>query len=158
MTSTLTPELVNRYIKSAKPFAESKIEQRAIGLATRLNSPPKKAARRRYKNGRGTLVGKIHAAAEKQPPDKIAVDSLKTLILKEIHAAFCRRIGRYRKWVDVFAENSNNLITVMAAYVATKLGIAVAIVAALVAALLRLVVKMGVAVFCKRVAQGQGIV
>lgn len=157
LMSALTPALVNRYIESATPFAQSKTERRVVDLARKLNSRPETIARRRYKRNGGRFVGEIKAAAEKPTADKIAVDSLKTLILKEIHAAFCRRIARYRKAVDVFSENANTLIALMAAYVAIKIGMAVAIVSALVAALLKLILAMGVAVFCKRFAQRQQI-
>jgi hypothetical protein len=152
----LTPELVNLYIKSAQPFANSKAELRAIRLAQRLNSPSGDKVKIRYKKN-GKFIRRLYAYAEEPPPDKLLVDSWKTLILKEMHAAFCLRIARYRKAVNVLTENANTLIALIAGYVAAKLGIAIAVIAALVASLLRIVATMGVSVFCKRFAQGQQI-
>jgi hypothetical protein len=140
----LTPELVSLYIESAKPFAHSQVERRAIKLALQLNSPPQ-GVKKKHK---GMFVGEINAASQ-EGPDAVVL-SWKRLILKEIHAALCRRTARYRKEVDTFKDDANILIGAIAGYVAGKLGVAVAVVAALVAALLRLVVSMGVAVFCER--------
>jgi hypothetical protein len=58
--------------------------------------------------------------------------------------------ARYRKHVDVIRDNVHLLIGGIAVQVAGKLGFAVAIVAALVAALLRVILQMGLTVFCKR--------
>jgi hypothetical protein len=147
--TTLTPELVNRYIESAQPFVESKTDRLVLQRAIQLNAPPTK--HRRQKNPSGKFVGKIYAAADK---DAVKVESLENAIWAEIHAALCKRTVRYRKNVDVLRDNVHLLIGGIAVYVAGKFGFAVAIVAAVVAALLRIVLQMGIAVFCKRFRSG----
>ena len=147
--TTLTPELVNRYIASAQPFVESKTDRLALQRAIELNAPPK----RRLRNPRGKYIGDMYFAAH---VDKAAVkvESLQTAIWAEIHAALCKKTARYRKHVDVIRDNVHLLIGGIAVHVAGKLGLAVAIVAAVVAALLRIVLQMGVTVFCKRFKSG----
>jgi uncharacterized membrane-anchored protein len=147
--AALTTELVRRYIKSAQPFVESKTDRLVLQRAIRLNAPPTK--HRRQKNPRGKFIGTINAAADK---DAVKVESLESAIWAEIHAALCKRTARYRKNVDVIRDNVHLLIGGIAVHVAEKFGLAVAIVAAVVAALLRIVLQMGVTVFCKRFKSG----
>jgi hypothetical protein len=141
--TTLTPELVNRYIESARPFVESKADRLALQLADDWNAPPK------YQRRRNPHVEKPEQSkAERQ------VHSLEESIWMEIHAALCKRTARYRKHVDVIRDNVHLLIGGIAVQIAGKLGFAVAIVAALVAALLRIVLQMGVTIFCKKFESG----
>jgi hypothetical protein len=141
--TTLTPELVNRYIESAQPFVESKTDRLVLQRAEDLNTPPK------YRRRRNPHVEKpIKSKAEK------TVRSLEDSILEEIHAALCKRTTRYRKYVDAVRDNIHLLIGGISVYVAGVFGFAVAVVAPLVAALLRIVLAMGVAIFCKRFKPG----
>jgi hypothetical protein len=144
----LTRELVNRYIESAQPFVESKAEQLAIELASRLNSPAK---HRRERNPKRKFVAEMHCATDKPAAEVLAWQDL---ALKELHIALCTRSSRYRKQVDALKHNSNLLIASIAGYLAGSIGVAVAIVAALVAALLRLVCSMGISIFCKKFKAG----
>jgi hypothetical protein len=141
--TTLTPELVNRYIQSAQPFVESETDRLALRRAIELNAPPK---HRRERNPKGKYIGEMYFAADK---DAAKVESLQTAIWVEIHAALCKTTARYRKHVDVIRDNVHLLIGAIAVQVAGKLGLAVAIVAAVVAALLRIVLQMGLTIFCK---------
>lgn len=147
--TALTPELVRRYIESAEPFVESKTDRLVLQRAIRLNSPPTK--HRRQKNPRGKFIGKIYAATDK---DALKVESLESAVWKEIHAALCKKTARYRKNVDVIRDNVHLLIGGIAVHVAGKFGLAVAIVSAVVAALLRIVLQMGVTIFCERFKSG----
>jgi hypothetical protein len=147
----LTPELVNKYIESAQPFVESKTDRLVLQQAVELNAPPKFRQYRRERNPRGKYIGDMYFAADK---DAEKVESLQEAIWGEIHAAFCKKTARYRKNVEVIRDNVHLLIGGIAVYVAGKFGLAVAIVAAVVAAMLRLVLQMGVAVFCKRFKSG----
>lgn len=148
----ISEELVNRYIKSAKPFAKSKTELLAIQLAVKLNSPPRRH-RRKYKSG-GTFVGTIHAAAEKESKQEREVRSWRELIVKEIHATLCTRSTRFKKEFAVLKHSGEVLVLYLSSAVANKLQVNVVIVAAPVAALLRITFKMGIAVFCKRFEAG----
>jgi hypothetical protein len=98
--TTLTPELVNRYIASAQPFVESKTDRLALQRAIELNAPPKL----RQRNPRGKYIGDMYFAAY---VDKAAVkvESLQTAIWAEIHAALCKKTARYRKHADVIRDN-----------------------------------------------------
>jgi hypothetical protein len=177
----LTRKVVNLYIDSAEAFATTQSERELIRLAAELNSvpqgwklpgskPPKRLYRRtgeardagvdrvRSKAGKGFYVGDIWASAER-PPDGISLPDATTsswlrLSRREIHIALCTRSARYRKYVDAIDQNFNLLIGVVAIAVAGKIGMAVTVVSSLVAALLRLIMKMGVAVFCKSYAAG----
>jgi hypothetical protein len=140
---TITRELVSRYIEGAQPFAESKTERLAIQLAAELNTPSPK--RRSARNPRKEKPKK------KSKTDK-KIRSWQELIWQEIHAVLCTSTSRCRKQVATLKNNTDLMIWTIAAYIAGKIGIAVAVVAALVASLLRLVSSMGVSVFCKRFA------
>ena len=158
MATILTRELVNRYIESAQPFAQSKEERLAIEAAELLNSPP-----RRYSGGAGGGSSGVPPLPlprrrRRNPFDESdyvaerEVTRWQTLALREIHIALCSRSTRYRKYVEIVRDNANMLIGGIAFRVAQTLGVAVAVVAALVAALLRWAFAMGVSVFCKRFA------
>jgi hypothetical protein len=140
----LTSELVNRYIESAQPFVESKTDRLILQLADDLNTPPKYQRRRNP-----------HVETPQQSKAERQVRSIEDLIWAEIHAAFCKKAGRYREQVQAIRNNVHLLIGVIAGYVAGKLGLAVAVVAALVAALLRFVLQMGVTVFCQKFESGR---
>lgn len=142
----ITSELVSRYVKGARPFAESATEQLAIKLAARINSPPKRVRMMRRNPYR--------PSAKKLSKPEAQVRSWQDLIMKELHTAFCTRSRRYQKYVAAFSDNVHLLIGGIAVYVAGQIGVAVAIVAALVAALLRVVCTMGVSVFCRRFEAG----
>lgn len=140
----LTAELVNRYIESAQPFAESKVDRLVLQRADDWNNPVWHYHRRRNP----------HVEKPEQTKAERQVRSLEDLVWDEIHAALCKRTARYRKHVEAVRDNVHLLIGGIAVYVAGELGFAVAIVAALVAALLRIVLQMGVAVFCKKFESG----
>ena len=80
--TTLTPELVNRYIASAQPFVESKTDRLALQRAIELNAPPKL----RQGNPRGKYIGDMYFAAYVHKA-AVKVESLQTAIWAEIHAA-----------------------------------------------------------------------
>jgi hypothetical protein len=139
----LSPKLVSKYIESAQPFVESKTDQLIVELADKWNTPPKFQRRRNPH-----IEEPAQSKAERQ------VRSLEESIWAEIHAALCKKTVRYRKHVDVIRDNVHLLIGGIAVQVAGRLGFAVAIVAALVAALLRIVLQMGITVFCQRFESG----
>jgi hypothetical protein len=170
----LTRKVVGLYIDSAEVFATTQSERKLIRLATGLNSVPQgwklpgsKPPKRRYrgtvdhvrkKGKKGLYVGDIRASAER-PSDGINLSDATTsswlnLARKEIHIALCTKSTRYRKYVDAIDQNFNLLIGVIAIAIAGRIGMAVTVVSSLVAALLRLILKMGVAVFCKSYADG----
>jgi hypothetical protein len=146
----ISQELVNRYIKSAKPFAKSKTELLAIQLAVKLNSPPPHY-RRKYKKSGGKFIGTIHAAAEKQSKPEKTVRTWREFIVKEIHATLCKKSSRFKKEFAVLKHSGEVLVLYISSTVANKLQVNVVIVAAPVAALLRVIFKMGISVFCKKV-------
>jgi hypothetical protein len=139
----LTPELVSRYIESARPFVESKTDRLILQLAEDWNTP------RKYRRTRNPHIEK----REQSKADR-QVRSLEESIWIEIHEALCKRTSRYRKNVEVIRDNVHLLIGGIAVHVAGKFGFAVAIVAAVVAALLRIVLQMGVTIFCKKFESG----
>lgn len=145
----ISPELVNRYIEGAKPFAESEAELLAIELAAEWNSPAPK-----YRGERGSIgkyIPEMKFAADKAAEEVL---SWRNSILQEIHAALCKGSTRYKKYVGQVRDNANLLIGGIAVYIAGEIGVAVAVVAALVASLLRMVFLMGLSVFCKRFKAG----
>lgn len=103
----------------------------------------------------GIRIRALAASADEPVEADGTTRSWQRLIRKEIHLALCTRSARYRKYVDAINHNVHLLIGAIAVSVAGQLGLAVTVVAALVAALLRLTVSMGVAVFCKKFAEGQ---
>ncbi len=140
----VTPELVNQYVRSAQPFVESKSDQFILQFARKLNTL------RAVKKKRNPHVEDSEVA----PEDEQRLQSVQNLILAEIHAALCKKTARYRKHVEIARDNIHLLIGGIAFQVAGKIGIAVAVIAALVAALLRLVLQMGISVFCRRFETG----
>jgi hypothetical protein len=94
----------------------------------------------------------IFAAATSKPKESETLEVLawQTLILQEIHAAICGRDRKYRREVTALKKNGRLLIGAIAGYVAASLGVVTAVIAALVAAILRMVVVMGITVFCKK--------
>ena len=77
-------------------------------------------------------------------------DTLRLLILEEIHKAFCIHSRRYKKELAELRHNTQLLIAAIAGYIAASFGVATAVIAALVAAILRIVLAMGITVFCRR--------
>ena len=139
----LTAELVSRYIESAQPFVESKADRLVLQRADDWNTPFEHQRRRNP-----------HVERPAQSKADKTVRSLEELIWDEIHTALCKRTARYRKHIDSLKNNVHLLIGGIAVHVAEKIGLAVAIVAALVAALLRIVLGMGISVFCKKFQSG----
>jgi hypothetical protein len=80
------------------------------------------------------------------------VCSWRNVILKEINAALCSRSPRYKKEVSAIKHSADVLILAIAAAVAKALEVNIVVIAALVAALLRMVLSMGVSLFCKTIA------
>jgi len=91
--TTLTPELINRYIESAQPFVESKTDRLALQRAIELNAPPKFRQYRRERNprGRGKFIGDMYFAADK---DTVKIELLQSAVWAEIHAALYKKTAR----------------------------------------------------------------
>jgi hypothetical protein len=149
LTYTVTPDLLERYIRNAELVAKSPSERLAVQLATELIS------QRKYKGGppRRKFIPEMYFSAE-EPKAQVEVLSWRKLILKEIHAALCRRSARYKKEVAVIKNSVDLVIVAIAAHVAQLLKVNIAVVAGLVAALLRFISKMGVSVFCQKFKAG----
>jgi hypothetical protein len=159
---TLTRSKVNRYIDSAHPFVTSPIEEEVIHVAFKLNSfpdrPRKPTVKKRYK-GRAskrrrapmlsTYVGTILASASATTEPKPII-SAQQLIRQEIHLALCKKSSRYSQHVRAISHSVDVLILGVSAYVAEKIKMSVVVVASLVAAFLRIILAMGVSVFCKK--------
>jgi hypothetical protein len=149
LTYAVTPDLLERYIRNAKLVASSPTERLAVQLATEL------IVQRAYKNGppSGKFIPEMYLSAE-EPKAVMELLSWQKLVLKEIHAALCKRSARYKKEVAVIKNSVDLVIVAIAAHVAQLLKVNIAIVAALVAALLRFISKMGISVFCQKFKAG----
>jgi len=113
---TVTPDLLERYIRNAELVAKSPTERLAVQLATEL------IAQRKYKDGppKGKFIPEMYFAAE-EPKAVMEVLSWRKLILKEIHAALCERSARYKKEVAVIKNSVDFVIVAIAAHVAQLL-------------------------------------
>lgn len=132
-------ELVNRYIGNAKLVAASQTERWAVRLAMKMNAPPPRV----LKVVRNPIEPRKKSTIEKR------VDYWQDLILKEIHTALCKKSKRYSKEVAALKHSGEVLILAISAGVAKAIGVNIVVIAALVAALLRIMVLMGISVFCK---------
>jgi hypothetical protein len=83
--------------------------------------------------------------------------SVKKLILKQVHLALCTGSGRYSKHISELKKNVHVIIALIAGYVAATVGLAVTVIAAAVASFLRLATSMGVAVFCEKYSHGNNL-
>jgi hypothetical protein len=128
LTYAVTPDLLERYIRNAKLVAGSPTERLAVQLATEL------IAQRKYKGGppRGKFIPEMYFSAEEPKAEIMELLSWRRLILKEIHAALCKRSARYKKEVAVIKSSVDLFIVAIAAHVAQLLKVNIAIVAALV--------------------------
>jgi hypothetical protein len=143
----ITSNLVNEYIRAAEPLASSESEKLAVQFADQLNRRIDEKTQRHQHIDDAELFLEM---TPKPEPEAREVDSWRILILSEIHSVLCGRNRRYQHEVDVLRSSGKLLIGAIAGYIAGTVGVAEAIVAALVASLLRLVVAMGISVFCKR--------
>jgi hypothetical protein len=101
----------------------------------------------------GAVVGKelkqiISRLSAREHAESVA--TWHNLVIIEIHEALCVRSRRYKAAVAELAHNAKLLIAAIAGYLAAVFGVATAIIAALVAATLRLVLAMGMSVFCQK--------
>ena len=164
----LTRRDVKNYIQEGDAVAASEAELLCIRLAERINSTHViVAAKRKARGGEsdstsGVGIPEIMAEADEgeglvwgwvhRNPDSAAqrqVNTWRTLILEEIHAALCTR-KKYKKQVADLKKNADLLIVAISGYLACVLGVAVGVIAALVAALLRIACAMGITVFCRK--------
>lgn len=140
---SITRDLANEYIRAPRFVVGTlrRTEQLALEHAAELN-----------RIGMSEPTFEIFAAAASKPkePEMLEVLAWQALILKEIHVAICGRDKKYRREVTALKENGRLLIGAIAGYVAASFGVVTAVIAALVAAILRMVVVMGITVFCKK--------
>jgi hypothetical protein len=166
----ITNELLDRYIHNAQLVARSKSERLAVTFAadttkdstgativhrvvahckdSRETDFVRDPSLRQYKKRNRDVEAANRAKAVEE------VLSWRGLILREINAALCTRSRRYKKEVSAIRHSADVLILAIAAAVAKALEVNIVVIAAMVAALLRMVLSMGVSVFCKRSEAG----
>jgi hypothetical protein len=125
MAEQISHAIVNRYIEAADAEAQSETERLAVRLAININSF--KASGREWYESR--LIQR--ARTSDSAGVLLEVESWKSLILKEIHAALCTRKSQYKNYRSNIKRSADLLIVAIATEVGTRLGVSVAVVAAL---------------------------
>jgi hypothetical protein len=151
--STVPLSLVNDYIKRARLVAMTPTEKAAVEAADKLahQEPAVDRKSRRLPKGKRPLQQITpDSIGHQSPADEI--EGWKALIFKQLYMALCKHSRKYATEVSVFKRGAELLIGAVAGYVASSLGVGVAVVAALVAAALRFVLKIGLGAFCERFA------